>query len=199
MKKNLLILSLFLSMRSACGAENISSEDGYAIVVGIVGAVTTTASWICWYFHQKMLKEDFSRKESESFHTINNLRIALDFPLSPNPRIRVIEPSIEEGLPVLQQRGSLLSRVPADLFLDDDEVVMTDFRALSLQSNQEDLPSYRSASSLPAYESPIPSINDVFPEERISDHFHVIRALVGSLNPSPMLVENRFEGLEEQV
>ncbi len=196
MKKKLLILGLLGSINPVYGAENISNEDGYAIVVGISGLFTTTASLICWYFHQKMLKKDFAKKDSESFHAINELREALNLPLLPNPFIVSISgPSVVERVPV-QQRPLSPHRLE-QLFTDDE--VATGVNGMLPHPSRGSLPSYDSFGRLPGYESPIPLEGGRLPEEFALDHFRVTNALVGSLNPSPTVVGYSFEGSEQEA
>lgn len=205
MKRKLLILGLLGSMNPVCGAENISSEDGYAIVVGIAGMFTTAASFVCWYFHQKMLKEDFSKKESASFHTINELRGALNLPLLPNPQVISISgPGGVERLPAQQHPlpRPLSPHALEQLFADDG--VGNDMRGIQRQLSQGSLPPYDfgplpHADRLPGYESPISLDAGRLPEEMALNLFRVTNALVGSLNPSPTAVGYSFEGLEQEA
>ena len=201
MKRKVLILGLLGSINPICVAENISNEDGYAIVVGIAGAVTTTASLICWYFHQRNMKKDFYIKESESFSTINRLRALLGLPalLSPNI-ISISGPGVVERQHRLPR--PLSPHALEQLFVDDG--VGNDMRRMEPQLSQGSLPPYDfgplpNADHLPAYERSIPLDAGRLPEDMALDHFRVINALVGSLNPSPTAVGYSFEGLEQQA
>jgi hypothetical protein len=84
MKRLFLNFILLASGYSVYGGQDINSQDGYAILVGIAGTVTTGASLLCWYFHQNILKQDFAKKKSELSEIIHQLRMAVHFSVDQN-------------------------------------------------------------------------------------------------------------------
>jgi hypothetical protein len=103
MKKIGMLLLIFLNAPAVRGGE-ISYEAGWTVVTGIMGLIGTAGSLIGWYFHQSRLKRDFSRKEAETDHIIQQLQES-----SPSS-LRADLPSLQGGSMVVSVSES---RLPA--------------------------------------------------------------------------------------
>jgi hypothetical protein len=103
MKKIGMLLLIFLNAPAVRGGE-ISYEAGWTVVTGIMGLIGTAGSLIGWYFHQSRLKRDFSRKEAETHHIIQQLQGS-----SPSS-LRADLPSLQGGSMVVSVSES---RLPA--------------------------------------------------------------------------------------
>lgn len=102
MKMSFLLLLFLLVPSAPLRAGYMGESEGYIVLASIIGGVCTSASCLLWYFHQKVLKEDFFKKKADLQHRITLLEGALGIPLTDDANVRVIVPiqPLATGLPI---------------------------------------------------------------------------------------------------
>lgn len=108
MKMRFLLLLFLLAPSTPAKAGSMAESDGYIVLASIIGAVSTGASCLLWYFHQKVLKEDFLKKEVDLQNRITLLEGVLGIPVPGNVNMRVVENPIqplEAGVPISLHGG----------------------------------------------------------------------------------------------